>query len=101
MTDSEVTWGSPPSAMAVRPSLADLSPDQRRKAEARLLIDKEEERVRESIYQSPGFSKPEVLRLLDYAHATNGQAHPAADPEAATAPAGQLGRGSACIREQA
>jgi hypothetical protein len=73
MSDSEIVWGESPSALAVRPGLADLSPAERRKAEARLLIDKEEDRPRESIYQSPGFSKPEVLRLLDYAHAPNGQ----------------------------
>jgi hypothetical protein len=88
MSESEIVWGESPSALAVRPGLADLSPEQRRKAEAQLLVGKGEDRVRESIYQSPGFSKPEVLRLLNYEHAKNGQPIPPRPPKIPSAPLG-------------
>jgi hypothetical protein len=68
-----VVWGEPPSAVAAPENLAHLSPAERQKAQARLLVEKDEERVKTLYYQPAAFSPPEVLKLLDFAHAQNGQ----------------------------
>jgi hypothetical protein len=73
MSEAEIVWGESPSALAVSEKFANLSPADRRQAEARALVGKDEERIKTPYYRAAAFSPPEVLRLLDYAHAKNGQ----------------------------
>jgi hypothetical protein len=87
MSEAEVVWGQPPSALAVPEYLADLPEDQRLRERARRDANgADQDRPKRPYYASPTFSRPEVLRLLEFAHAPNGMPLQPKQPKAPRPP---------------
>jgi hypothetical protein len=62
-----------PSRRMSRPEHAELTAEERRRAEVKRLWGEKEWEAPPPLWQAPTFSSPEVLKLLDGPHADNGQ----------------------------